>query len=109
MVAVVVVKERAYPGAVDAVVDPPEFADGQVYHALDAGLLGDIDLDGHGAVFRVLGVFVALLGRCLGAFFVDVCEDDADGAGFGQGESGFLADAACSLEVVRVTGGNQRM
>lgn len=89
----------AYPGAIDAVIDPAELVHGRPHHGVDTFFIDNVDLDGDGAEFRVLGELLAFFHNLLGAIVVEIREDQTAGSSLGEGERCLFADACCSLYI----------
>lgn len=92
-------RERLYTYSctVDAMIYPSKFLDRGIYHALHTFWIGHVYFHSNGTIFRVLGEFLAHLGALLSALLVDICEEYAACASFGEGEACFLTDAAGGL------------
>lgn len=89
----------AYPGAIDAVIDPAELVYRRPHHGVDTFFLDNVDLDGDGAEFRVLGELLAFFHNIFGAILVEIGEDQTACSSLGEGDRCLFADACCSLEL----------
>lgn len=90
-------KDDTHPSAVDSVVNTSKLLDGCFDETLHAAFITYIELDSKDLVIRVPSNALALLGNFLGAFMINVCEDNTLCPSFRISERGFFADAGCGL------------
>lgn len=86
-----------YTSAVHVIIYTAEFFDSCINHLLHALLVCHVDVYREDATGWVGGVGFTFLRGGSGGGEREVCEEDAGGAGFGEGETGVFADAAAGL------------
>ena len=91
------VKERAYTGAVHAVVDSAELSQRDAHHFVDTSFVGNINFYCCCLEIGMRGEIPALFGCSLGTFFIDVCENYTFASGLSESNRCLLANAAGSL------------
>ncbi|TGO90805.1 hypothetical protein BPOR_0050g00100 [Botrytis porri] len=93
-----------YTSAMHIVIYTAEFSNSCIDHCLYALFIGYVDVHGEDGTGGVGNVGFTCLRGGFGGSEREVCEEDAGGAGFGEGERCVFADAAAGLRNGGVSG-----